>query len=112
MSQVIETLRETDPEAAVTLEVIALEYMRRRHEPGCSMDGDDAHTDGKLGLAGLIYAWWTVENINPGSVANTIGPPMWPFAPEKWKPRSLRFALISVCSYALAELTRLIRAGK
>lgn len=113
MSQIIEVLRESDPEAAVTLECIALEYMRRRHDELCTTEMDDKLTGCELSIAAQDYLHWEADQARPGShTALTQVPTDWPFANQDWKPRSLRFALIAAGTYMLAELTRLVRAGK
>lgn len=112
MSQIVDTLRAQDPHAADALEIMALEYMRRRHEEGCSIEDDDKFNNGEFAAAAVAYAELGVEQT--GRPFNTkIGPPaQWPFDVAKWKPLSLRFAFIASGVYSLIELTRMIRAGK
>ncbi len=112
MSNVIDTLRAQDPDAALTLEYIALEYMRRRREDDGTAEDDDKLTECELAFAASDYAYWAADTGRPGRHTALLKPNSWPLPIEKWQPRSVRFALLSAASYIVAELTRLIRAGK
>lgn len=112
MSQIIDVLRKEDPDAALTLEVIALEYMRRRREPDGNPEDDDKLVNCELAFAGSDYLYWAADQGRPGVHTALPAPANWPFEIDKWKPRSVRFSLISAATYAVAELTRMIRNAK
>lgn len=112
MSKVIETLREMDQEAALSLEMVALEYMRRRREDDSTPEDDDKLANCELAYAASDYAYWAADQGRPGSHTALLQPNNWPLPIEKWQPRSVRFALVAAASYCLAELTRHIRSAK
>jgi len=96
---------------------VLAERKRSVEKYGFTPEDDDKYDPGNLASAGLAYAMWAADYLNPYSLGdgdrdNEGEPPIpWPWSPTWWKPKTPRIALVKACNLILAEIERIDRAG-
>lgn len=88
--------------SAFALAVLA-ERQRQIASEGWTVEHDDEHRPGELGLAGAAYCI-SARTQARGLAPSTIEPPeCWPWSREWWKPTGFRRDLVKAAALVLAE---------
>jgi hypothetical protein len=96
---------------------VLAERKRSVERYGFTAEHDDKYDPGVLASAGLAYAMWAADYLNPYSLGDGDrdregNPTMaWPWSPEWWKPKAPRVALVKACNLILSEIERIDRAA-
>lgn len=85
---------------------VLAERERQRSVEGWTDAHDDAYRGPHLAVAAGCYALFSDSYPNAGEP-----PPIWPWAPEWWKPSNYRRDLVKAGALILAEIERLDRAA-
>lgn len=89
--------------------LIAAERLRQISEEGWTPEHDDAHDDGSLLLAGIVYLH---HGTDLATANREDGVPRgWPWDTVWWKPRSRAKNLIRAGALCIAEQDRCVRAN-
>lgn len=92
------------------IELIRAERQRQISEEGWTAEHDDAHDDGALLRAAVIYLH--CDPARPMATPMNGDMPMaWPWAAQWWKPKDRKSNLIRSGALCLAEAERRARAG-
>lgn len=95
------------------LNLIDMERARQKSAEGYTAEHDDAHDNGELLRAAVLY--YAASKQEPGDVPMTLradGAPVgWPWEAESWKPKDKPRNLIRAGALCLAEKERLRRIG-
>lgn len=83
------------------------ERARQWDDEGFSHDRDDGQTNSELAKAAGCYLLYADAYPNAGQP-----PPLWPWAPEWWKPKDFRRDLVRAAALAVAEIERLDRKAE
>jgi hypothetical protein len=81
---------------------IAAELLRVRDAEGCTMEHDQKHVPGHLGMAGGVYAEYAYR-------LPAYCPALWPFSADFWKPKNPRADLIKGATLIVSEVVRFDR---
>ena len=92
--------------AIPAIDDVIAERLRQVEQEGYSTAHDDEHTGCDLTKAAGAYALYADSYPNPGEP-----PPIWPWAPEAWKPKDYRRDLVRAAALLLAEIERMDRKG-
>ena len=90
---------------------ILAERRRQIEVEGWTPEHDDAHVDGEMLNAAVIYLWWGTDRAAPAT-ASKASPMGWPWDNNWWKPKDRRSNLVRAGALCLAEKDRLVRAGR
>ncbi|MBR0871169.1 hypothetical protein JQ633_12425 [Bradyrhizobium tropiciagri] len=85
------------------MQAVIAERFRQIDQEGWSLDHDDKHDRGELGLAGATYL------IHAGTESRTV-PSLWPWDGSWWKPQGRRRDLVRAGALLVAEGERFDRA--
>lgn len=90
---------------------IHVERRRQIEVEGFNMGHDDAHTDGEMLQAAVIYMWHGTMRAAP-MLTSDNRPAGWPWDARWWKPSTRRRNLIKAGALCVAEMERLARRGR
>lgn len=96
---------------------VLAERQRQVSVEGMTDDGDDKYHYFELPIAATCYAlaaepfvWMDMEK-GEKSIRMPACPPIWPWSPSWWKPRSRRENLVRAGALIIAEIERIDRAA-
>lgn len=86
---------------------VMIERDRQWDHEGFRHDHDDGHTNSELAKAAGCYLLFADAYPNAGQP-----PPLWPWAPEWWKPKDYRRDLVRAAALTVAEIERFDRRAE
>ncbi len=99
----------------LAVSLIQNEWSRQYSEEGWTAAHDDAHDDGQMLRAAVIYLHWGTDRQLPIEDEETSPrygmPEGWPWDAKWWKPKGRLRDLVRAGALCLAERERLQRAG-